>query len=108
MIPRYVGSKKSTSKPSTPEFTSAIAEECRKITMAYTTHPESSSAGGEGIVEGGGNITNRLDDDSESSDMLLNELMKGTASSGDIIDLDLLLTSGLIETQSEPSATPPR
>ena len=43
----------------------------------------------------------------DESNALIDAIMQGTASSGDILDLDLLL-SGVVETQSEPSATPAR
>jgi hypothetical protein len=95
MIPRYVG-KKSTSTVTTPTFTSAIAEECKKISMAYMDQAEPK-------LDLGGQT---LDLGDEETNALIDKIMRGTASSGDIIDLDFLLSS-VVETQSEPSATPP-
>ena len=43
MIPRFVGNPRSTSTVTTPTFTSAIAEECKKISMAYMNEKEPSS-----------------------------------------------------------------
>ena len=96
MIPRYVGNKKLTSSVTTPAFTSAIAEECKKISKAYMNQAESQLDPTADLVD--------LGDD--ESNALIDAIMQGTASSGDIIDIDLLL-SGVIETQSEPGATPP-
>ena len=97
MIPRYVGNKKSTSNVTTPTFTPAIAEECKKISQAYMSQVDPQLVCDDDSVN--------LGDD--ESNALIDAIMQGTASSGDIIDLDLLL-SGVVETQSEPSATPAR
>ena len=97
MIPRYVGNKQSTSNATTPTFTPAIAEECKKISEAYLSQGDPQSVCADDSVN--------LGDD--ESNALIDAIMQGTASSGDIIDLDLLL-SGVVETQSEPSATPAR
>ena len=96
MIPRYVGSKKSTSTVTTPTFTSAIAEECKKISMAYMDQAEPKLD----------LVGQTLDLGDEETNALIDKILLGTESSGDIIDLDFLL-SGVVETQSEPSATPP-
>ena len=96
MIPRYVGKKKSASTATTPTFTSAIAEECKKISMAYMDQAASKPEPSDDILDLGDEETNAL----------IDKIMLGTESSGDIIDLDFLL-SGVVETQSEPSATPP-
>ena len=96
MIPRYVGNKKSTSTVTTPTFTSAITEECRKISNAYMDKADPK-------LDLGGQV---LDLGDEETNALIDKIMLGTESSGDIIDLDFLL-SGVVETQSEPSATPP-
>ena len=102
MIPRFVGNPRSTSAATTPTFTSAIAEECKKISMAYMNENEPSESdllqtGGKGEI---------LDLGDEETNALIDKIMQGTEESGDIIDLDFLL-SGVVETQSEPSATPP-
>ena len=97
MIPRYVGKKKSASTATTPTFTSAIAEECKKISMAYMDQAASKPDPSNDILDLGDEETNAL----------IDKIMQGTEGSGDIIDLDMLL-SGAVETQSEPSATPAR
>jgi hypothetical protein len=97
MIPRYVGKKKSASTATTPTFTSAIAEECKKISMAYMDQAASKPDPSGDILDLGDEETNAL----------IDKIMQGTEGSGDIIDLDMLL-SGAVETQSEPSATPAR
>ena len=97
MIPRYVGKKKSASTATTPTFTSAIAEECKKISMAYMDQAASKPEPSDDILDLGDEETNAL----------IDKIMQGTEGSGDIIDLDMLL-SGAAETQSEPSATPAR
>lgn len=97
MIPRYVGKKKSASTATTPTFTSAIAEECKKISMAYMDQAASTPDPSGDILDLGDEETNAL----------IDKIMQGTEGSGDIIDLDMLL-SGAVETQSEPSATPAR
>ena len=48
-----------------------------------------------------------LDLGDEQTNALIDQIMQGTEESGDIIDLDFLL-SGVPDTQSEPSATPAR
>ena len=97
MIPRFVG-KKSSSTATTPTFTSAIAEECKKISTAYQNQAASSPASGGDIIDLGEEETNAL----------IDKIMQGSEEgSGDIIDLDFLL-SGVPDTQSEPSATPAR
>ena len=48
-----------------------------------------------------------LDLGDEETNALIDKIMQGTEESGDIIDLDFLL-SGAPDTQSEPSATPAR
>ena len=48
-----------------------------------------------------------LDLGDEETNALIDKIMQGTEESGDIIDLDFLL-SGVPDTQSEPSATPAR
>ena len=97
MIPRFVGNKKSTSTVTTPTFTSAITEECRKISTAYMNQPDPKPELGSQILDLGDEETNAL----------IDKIMQGTENSGGIIDLDFLL-SGVIDTQSEPNASPAR
>ena len=104
MIPRFVGAPRSTSTVTTPTFTSAIAEECKKISMAYMNENEPRSESDLLQTGGKGEI---LDLGDEETNALIDKIMQGTEESGDIIDLDFLL-SGAPDTQSEPSATPAR
>ena len=104
MIPRFVGAPRSTSTVTTPTFTSAIAEECKKISMAYMNENEPGSESDLLQTGGKGEI---LDLGDEETNALIDKIMQGTEESGDIIDLDFLL-SGAPDTQSEPSATPAR
>ena len=113
MIPRFVGNPRSTSTVTTPTFTSAIAEECKKISMAYMNEKEPSSNDNSDSLEqqkeliGDGHKRMILDLGDEETNALIDKIMQGTEESGDIIDLDFLL-SGVPDTQSEPSATPAR
>ena len=104
MIPRFVGAPRSTSTVTTPTFTSAIAEECKKISMAYMNENEHRS---ESDLLQTGDKGEILDLGDEETNALIDKIMQGTEESGDIIDLDFLL-SGAPDTQSEPSATPAR
>ena len=113
MIPRFVGIPRSTSNVTTPTFTSAIAEECKKISMAYMNEKEPSDNDNTDSLKqqeeliGEGHKRMILDLGDEETNALIDKIMQGTEESGDIIDLDFLL-SGVPDTQSEPSATPAR
>ena len=114
MIPRFVGNPRSTSTVTTPTFTSAIAEECKKISMAYMNEGEQSDNNNSDSLQrqekeliGDGKDRMILDLGDEQTNALIDQIMQGTEESGDIIDLDFLL-SGVPDTQSEPSATPAR
>jgi len=114
MIPRFVGNPRSTSTVTTPTFTSAIAEECKKISMAYMNEKEQSDNNNPDSLQrqekeliGDGKDRMILDLGDEQTNALIDQIMQGTEESGDIIDLDFLL-SGVPDTQSEPSATPAR
>jgi len=98
----------------TPTFTSAIAEECKKISMAYMNEGEQSDNNNSDSLQrqekeliGDGKDRMILDLGDEQTNALIDQIMQGTEESGDIIDLDFLL-SGVPDTQSEPSATPAR
>ena len=114
MIPRFVGNPRSTSTVTTPTFTSAIAEECKKISMAYMNEGEQRDNNNSDSLQrhekeliGDGKDRMILDLGDEQTNALIDQIMQGTEESGDIIDLDFLL-SGVPDTQSEPSATPAR
>ena len=114
MIPRFVGNPRSTSTVTTPTFTSAIAEECKKISMAYMNEKEQSDNNNSDSLQrqekeliGDGKDRMILDLGDEQTNALIDQIMQGTEESGDIIDLDFLL-SGVPDTQSELSATPAR
>ena len=81
--------------------------------MAYMNEKESSANDNTDSLEqqkeliGDGHKRMILDLGDEETNALIDKIMQGTEGSGDIIDLDMLL-SGAVETQSEPSATPAR
>ena len=72
--------------------------------MAYMNENEPRSESDLLQTGGKGEI---LDLGDEETNALIDKIMQGTEESGDIIDLDFLL-SGAPDTQSEPSATPAR